>query len=56
LVVRELDAAHQFHDKVGPARVSGPGIEHFGDVRMVHESQRLALGFEPGNDLLGVHP
>ena len=32
-----------------------PRIEHLGDVRMIHHRQRLALGFEAGDDLLGVH-
>ena len=31
------------------------GIQHLGDVRMVHHRQRLPLGLEPGDDLLGVH-
>src|SRR5439155_233896 len=31
------------------------GIKNPGDVRMIHQGQRLTLGFEAGNDLLGVH-
>ena len=54
-VVGDLDAPHQFHDEVGPAGLRGPGIQHLGDVGMVHQRQGLALGFEPGDDLLGVH-
>ena len=50
-----LDAAHQFHDEVGPAGFGRAGVEHLGDVRMVHHGQRLPLGFEAGDDLLGVH-
>ena len=54
-VVGDLDPAHQFHHKEGPARVRRAGVEHLGDIGMVHERQRLALGLEPGDDLLGVH-
>ena len=49
------DAAHQFHDEVGPAGVGRAGVEHLGDVRMIHHGQRLPLGLEAGDDLLGVH-
>ena len=49
------DAAHQFHDEVGPPRVGGAGVEDLGDVRMIHHRQRLPLGLEAGDDLLGVH-
>ncbi len=54
-VVGDLDAPHQFHDEVGPARLRRARIEHLGDVRMIHHRQRLPLGLEPGDDLLGVH-
>ena len=54
-VVGDLDAPHQFHDEVGPARFGGAGVEHLGDVGMVHQGQRLPLGLEAGDDLLGVH-
>ena len=48
--------AHQFHDEVRPARLRGAGIQHFGDVRVVHQRQRLPLRFEAGDDVLGIHP
>ena len=54
-VIGDLHAAHQFHDEVGPARFGRARVENFGDVRMIHQRQRLPLGFEPGDDLLGVH-
>ena len=54
-VIGDAHAAHQFHDEVGPARFGRAGIEHLGDVRMIHHGQRLPLGFEAGDDLLGVH-
>ena len=46
---------HQFHHEVRPAALGGAGIQHAGDVRMVHQGQRLALGLEAGDDLAGVH-
>ena len=54
-VVGDLDAAHQFHDEVRPARFGRAGIEHLGDVRMIHHRQRLPLGLEARDDLLRVH-
>ena len=51
-VLGDPDAAHQFHDEVGPARVGRAGVEHLGDVRMIHQRQRLPLGLEAGDDLL----
>ncbi len=33
----------------------GTGVEHPGDGGVVHESQRLAFGFEAGNHLTGIH-
>ena len=47
--------AHQLHHEVRPARLGRAGIEHLGDVRMVHQRQRLPLGLEAGDHLLRVH-
>jgi hypothetical protein len=33
-----------------------PGIEHLGDVGMIHHGQGLPIGLEAGDDRLGVHP
>ncbi len=44
-------ALHQFHGEVWPSVVRGPGIEHGGDVRMIHQRQRLPLRLEPRDDL-----
>ena len=54
-VLGDLDAAHQFHHEVRPARVGRAGVEHLGDVRMIHHRQRLPLGLEARDHLLGVH-
>ena len=52
-VVGDRDALDQLHDEVGPAAVGRAGIEHPGDVGVVHQRQRLPLGLEPGDDLRG---
>ncbi len=44
----------QLHDEVVPAGVGGAGLEHLGDVWMVHQGQGLSLGLEPGNYLVGI--
>ena len=54
-VIGDPHAAHQFHHEVGPAGLGRAGVEDLGDVRMIHQRQRLALGLEAGDDLLGVH-
>jgi hypothetical protein len=59
VLVAELcdrNASHQFHHEVGPAGVGRAGVEHLGDVRMVHQREGLALGLEAGDHLPGVHP
>ena len=53
--IRDADAAHQFHDEIRPARFRRARVEHPGDVRMIHECQRLALGLEACDDLPRVH-
>ncbi len=54
-ILGDRDPAHQVHDEEGSSGVGGAGIEHLGDVGMVHEGQGLALGLEAGDDLAGVH-
>ena len=54
-VLGDRNPADQFHHEVRPAGLGRAGIEHLGDVRMVHQRQRLPLGLEAGDDLLGVH-
>jgi hypothetical protein len=52
-VVGDPDAADQFHHEVGPTGLRRPGIEHLGDVRMIHQRQRLPFCLEPGDDVFG---
>ena len=54
-VLRDRHAFDQLHDEVGPAAVGRAGVEHLGDVRMVHHRQRLPLGLEAGDHLPRVH-
>jgi hypothetical protein len=55
-VFSDPNAAHQLHDKKGPAILRGAAIENLGDIRMIHHCQGLPFGFESGHDLFGVHP
>ena len=45
----------ELHHEVRPARLGRAGVEHAGDVRMVHHRQGLPLGLEAGDHLPGVH-
>ena len=51
----DLLPPHQFHHKIGAALCRGSRIEHPGDVRVIHQCQRLPLGLEPGDNLPRVH-
>ncbi len=55
-VVGDLYPAHQVHHEERPARLSGTRIQHLGDIRMVHQGQRLPLGLEASDDLSRIHP
>ena len=48
-------AADELHDEVRPAGLGRAGVEHLGDVGVIHHRQRLALLLEAGDDLAGVH-
>ena len=50
-VLGDRDALDQLHDEVRPAVGGRPGVEHLGDVRVVHQGQGLPLGLEPGQHL-----
>src|SRR5579859_3737393 len=54
-VVSDLDAPNQFHDEEWPPSIGRPRIEDPGDIRMVHQSQRLAFRLESGDHAFGVH-
>ncbi len=41
--------------KIRPTGFGGTGIQHFGDVRMIHHGQGLPFRFETGHNLAGVH-
>src|SRR4051794_4332921 len=46
----------QLHHKIGTSAFRRSGVEHAGDIRMVHHRQRLAFGLEARDDVFGVHP
>ncbi len=46
----------QFHHKIWPACIRAPGIEHAGDVGMIHHRQRLPFRFEARDHLRAIHP
>ncbi len=54
-VLDNRDSPHQLHHEVRPAALGRAGIEHLGDVAVVHQGQRLPFRLEPGDDLARVH-
>ncbi|HXJ57269.1 MAG TPA: hypothetical protein VNU68_11445 [Verrucomicrobiae bacterium] len=54
-VFGDLDSGHQFHDEIRPATFGRTSIEYVSDVRVIHQSQRLSLGFEARDHAFGVH-
>ena len=54
-VRRDRIAADQFHDKVGASGLGAAAVDDASDVGMVHQCERLTLGLESGDNLLGVH-
>jgi hypothetical protein len=54
-VFRDLDPADEFHDEVRTTRFRRPGIQHLGDVGVLHQRQCLPLGFKPRDHALRVH-
>ena len=53
--VREPHAMHQFHDKKRTTTLRRAGVQHPGNVRMIHQCQCLLLRLEPGDDTLRIH-
>ena len=41
--------------KKGRAGVGGAGVEHLGDVGVIHESEGLPFGLEASQDLAAIH-
>src|SRR5262245_17577439 len=54
-VLRDVQSLDQVHDEVRSAAAGLPSIKHLGDVRVVHDRQRLPLRLEAGDDLAAVH-
>ena len=55
-VLGDRHALDQLHDEVRPAAGRRSGVEHGGDVRVIHQREGLPLGLEPRDDLAAVHP
>ena len=45
----------QLHHEIGSSRVGRSGIQHFGDIGMIHHGQRLPLGFKSSHNLVRIH-
>src|SRR6266581_6161117 len=54
-VFRDLNPADEFHDEVWATGFGRPCIEDLGDVGVVHQRQRLTLGFKTADHALCVH-
>ena len=54
-ILRDWDAFDEFHHEIWTSTIGRAGIEHFGNVRVIHHRERLTLSFKPRNDLAGVH-
>src|SRR5262249_9165471 len=46
---------NQFHDEIRSAGRGRPAVMHLGDIRMIHDRERLPLSFETSDDLPRVH-
>ncbi len=54
-VVGDRHPAAKLHHEVGLAAGGGAGVEHAGNVGVVHQRQRLAFRFETRDDVPRVH-
>ena len=54
-ILGDGNALHVLHHEVGAAGLRRATIEHAGDVRMIHQGERLALSLEARDDLPRVH-
>jgi hypothetical protein len=54
-VVRDRDAGDVLHHEVRVTEPGDAGVEDLGNVRVVHQRQRLTLGLESCEYLAGVH-
>ena len=54
-VIGNPNSANQLHHEKRATGCSCPAVQHACNARMIHERERLAFRFEPGNDALGVH-
>src|SRR5262249_59248 len=53
---RQRQAVNQVHNEERLPRRRQTAVEHMGDVRVIHQSQRLPLLLETKQNRLAVHP
>src|SRR5258705_2168763 len=54
-IIGDLDAINQFHHEIRPPTFRCARIEYARNIRMIHQSKRLPLGFKACNYAFGVH-
>ena len=54
-VCRQRNAGHVLHDKERTTVGRSPGVEHPGDILVLHQGEGLALGFESCDHFLRIH-
>ena len=54
-ILGDRHALDVFHHEIGPARFGQPAVQNLGDIGVVHERQRLALGLEASQDAPRIH-
>ena len=54
-VLRDRNTRDMFHHEEGAPLFRASGVEDLRDRRVLHQRQRLPLGLEAGDELLGVH-
>ena len=48
-------AFHELHHEIGSPRIGRTGIQHPGDVGVIHQGQRLSFGLKSRDNLLSIH-
>ena len=55
-VIGQRDAGHELHHEKRPAVRGDAGVQHFGNVRVVHQGEGLTFRLEPGQHGPRIHP
>ena len=51
----DRSAFHELHHEIGSPRIGRSGIQHRGDVWVIHQGQRLSFGLKSRDNLLSIH-